>query len=40
MTYIATLVKKTTIEASTFKSAPDMKSMDFSDFAKSFAITQ
>jgi hypothetical protein len=40
MTYTATEVKEARLEESTFESESDIKSMEFSDFAKSFAIAQ
>ncbi|MGB6035834.1 MAG: hypothetical protein WBG42_06170 [Cryomorphaceae bacterium] len=40
MTYTATEVKEKRLEESTFDSNSDIKSMEFSDFAKSFAIVQ
>jgi hypothetical protein len=40
MTYTAVEVKETTIDEAVFNTAPDMKSMDFGDFARSFAISQ
>ena len=40
MTYTATEVKQASLEESTFKSESGIKSMEFSDFAKSFAIVQ
>ncbi|HKK39510.1 MAG TPA: hypothetical protein VJ949_08830 [Cryomorphaceae bacterium] len=40
MTYTAVEVKETTIEESIFIAAPDMQTMKFEDFARSFAIPQ
>ncbi len=40
MTYTAIEVKETTIDEAVFHTAPDMKSMKFDDFARSFAISQ
>lgn len=40
ITYTAIEVKETSIEDSIFNSSPEMKSMNFEDFARSFAISQ
>lgn len=40
ITYSALEVKETHVDDSIFDSAPDMKSMEFEDFARSFAISQ
>ncbi|MCZ4410167.1 hypothetical protein O3Q51_15190 [Cryomorphaceae bacterium 1068] len=40
MIYTAVEVKETTIDEAVFNTAPDLKSMDFENFARSFAISQ
>jgi hypothetical protein len=40
MVYTAIEVKETTIDEAVFNTAPDLKSMEFVDFARSFAISQ